>query len=915
MKRSIFTILGLFALAALSCGDQPSRIAEAELEPPSGPRFFEGNDREFFGPNSPIVTIRPELGYRPDLKLHDDVYWVPDEVASRREVVDESTVRVKLTGEPDDIALRYDVGMVVIHKYYPLRYRILGVEVTDDFVVWDVVVAGFDEVIEEGDIYVKMPPGTPTPVGFDVLDPWLYESRQAQLDEIREHYLDSELIGMMATEESIDEARRLRDQQAANTTRQAQSVNLFSPPEFCEGMTEAELGCDEVYEQGTPEYQGCLDRQDPCDGLYDNDEAGQAARADCEAAAAAGEFRLPQLLVCDAFVRNNIDTMQVRGDSNDAPISWQHDHCLDAGNELDRCVYDVYLARGQCLLAAGPTYTNRRLEDGSKEPFKVCPVFRPDLNLDESVELVCESICRFEDDTRDADGGASADDWGAGVGVCINSDVFPDGDKCRAGTALSHSPGSVDLVAALGDDRMTVSTGVKFTLTPVFTSAVGFTADMKISAFWAGIKIGFFAGIGIGAQTTLEFTENGARIDKTVDLLQEFGIQEQLEIPLPPILFLTFFLRPVLEVEFFAEASVQGKVVHDYFQEKSFAICMAAKVGGGPGYGDWPRGFSSGQEAVDNCDIPISLESENLNDLRLEETPSGVEVRAGMELFLGIQLVLKIAGSVEVGKITYYPFVARFSIGATFRPPRCSLDIIIAFGWRLRAEVDVGISRFKISLVDESIDETYPAPLRYYESFPLDIPGCGDVDPPEPAEYEGLACPPGPDPQDPDGNCASLPEFAATSASCFVDRCVAQDALRVSMAWFDANQDLDLYLRDPNGVTYTGDDLVLQSCGATCGGSCSTDDQCLTGWICDAGQCAPADPTFIESFIAPTATPGEWQAWVVRRQGADEQPVLFDLEFETRGTDGKRQATRGSVDPTEDGSAYDFIFCVGEDCP
>lgn len=910
-------ILAVLATALTSCGE--SFHEEEDILPPSGPRYFEGNDREFFGSDSPIVTIRPELGYRPDLQLKDDVYWVPDDVAERRTVLDASTMKVELSGLSDDVALRYEPGMVVIHKYYPMRHRILAVEKKDDHVLWTVVAADYQDVIENGDIYVKKPAGVPTPVGFDVLDPWLYESRTQQLEIIREKYLDSELIGMMATEESLREVKKLKERldeaEGMTTTRQSQTAEYpLPPPGFCRGFVEDNLSCDALYPAGSDEYEGCLDRRDPCDGLYDDSEAGRSALAECEAAAAAGDFALPQLAVCDAYIRNNIDSVRATGDPNGDPLNWNHQACLARGLKLTNCAYGLYADSGRCAPSFSTAYTPEYDEEGNRIPLELCPVYRPDLSLDASIELVCETICQFEEDRRDASGGASADNWGAGIGICINSKAFGD-DKCRAGTAISAQPGGFKFSGGIDVTESTqLELPVELTLTPVFTSAVGFSADIKISAFWAGVKIGFFAGVGIGNKTELEFPEAGARLTKKIDILKELELDGQLEIPLPPILFLTFFIRPVLEVEFFAEASVKGKVVHEYFQEKSFAICLTAKLGAGPGYGDWPgTKLRTGQDAADSCGLPFRDAEDNLNDLRVEDSPGGVEVRAGLEVLLGVELVLKVAGSVELGSLAFFPFVARFSIGATYRPPRCTLEINIAFGWRVSGSLTVGISRFMIELYRGDISGTYDKP-RYYETFPLPLPGCGEVEAPEPAEYEGVACPPGPDPADPDGNCAALPDFAGTSASCFVDRCVTQDALRASLAWFDPTQDLDLYLRDPEGVTYTSEDLFTTSCGATCGDSCSDDSQCLDGWICEADQCVPSDPTYIENFTTPTATPGEWQAWVVRPETRSDQPVLFDLEFETRDGEGKRQATRGSLEPTDDGSVYEFVFCVGEAC-
>lgn len=917
----ISILLASFAVFAMSCGDETESVPKPEFAseepgsvlPPSGQRYFPGGGGEYFGEDSPIVTIRPELGYRPDLKLHDDVYWLTDEVAKRRILVDESTVRVPVTG-PGDVALRYKAGMVLINKYYPIRHRILNVERQDGHVIWTVRMAGYDEVIKEGEIYLKVPEGEPTPVGLDVLDPWLYESREEQLEDIRENYLDSELIQMMASEESIEAMKELESRGTLMTTRQRQQGLQFPRPAWCDSISEESLACSDLYETGSDEFNQCESLRLPCDEVYDD----EAAREVCEEAKANGDFDTPELLLCDAYVRNNVDVLRVQGDPEAPPEDWDQSACIDNGTTV-QCNRVFYERSKRCLpLSVGSGEDED--EDGEEEPYEVCPIYWPDASIDSAVDVLCEGMCGFEQENRSAGGGANADDWSSGVGVCINSDVFGD-EKCRASIAIKIPfeivlEGDVTIPGDPDDANssdVTIPNPVTVTLQPVFTSAVGFEADMSIGPFWAGVKIGFFAGVGIGLKTTLEVKKKGVRWTNEVDLFDELDI-EKPEVPLPPILFLTFFLRPDIEAELFVEASVEGSVSHNYFQEKSFALCVTGRIGGGIGFSSWPEnGVHTGQAAVDKCGLAVNPEGDSINEL-VSDSDTALEIRAGVELPLGIELVLKIAGEVETGNVTYYPFIPRFSIGVTLRPPRCSLDIVIAFGWRLSAALEVGISRFTIELAKVDLEGTYEEP-NYYETFPIDFfPGCGVVEPPDPAVYEGLTCPPGPDPDDPDGNCATLDDFAGGDARCFVDRCVAQEAARVSLAWYDPDTDLDLYVRDPNGVVYSKDDLEVQSCGATCGGTCSSETDCLDGWGCESGRCAPEDPTYIENFVSTIAEDGEWEAWVVPGESESTDEVLFDLEFESGRPEGPRRSTRGTLSPGGDNAPIVFVFCLGEGC-
>lgn len=922
----------LTVLLASGCGSAADE--DPTIAPPDpGQRFFKGSDTEYFGPDSKIVTIDPELGYRPDLELHRDVYWLPDAISKRKTFVDATTVKIPLTSNTDPV-LGYKPGMVLINKYWPIRHRLISVDASDTQVTWTVAEAAYDEVIRVGDIYTVVPDDQGTPVAFDVLDPWLYEDRKAQLAEIQEKYLESELIKMMATPESIEsmredyERRTAAKQRAKNsptnldTRRQA----MDSVPEWCGSINSRELECEDLFEVGGVDFDACKDQEVSCEDLYPDtpDDPDGSQRAECEEAKAQGDFDQPQLLVCDAFVRNNIDLLSAQGVPSESPASWDHQHCIDEERTL-MCNDIVYLNDGTC--------STLDLGLPGIEMIPLCPLFRPNPNLNESVEFICENLCQFEDEEHDRGGGASADDWSAGVGVCVNSKAFG-GDKCRArfgpkfefdieisgasddpeddGTPPPEGEGDGD---GDGDGGSSIEFPVKVTLTPVFTAAVGFKAKMRIRPFWAGVKVGFFAGIGIGAVTKVELEEQGVRWTKNIDLLEKAGIEP--EIPLPPILFLTFFLRPAGDLTFFAEASVQGSITHKYFQERGFVICIAAKAGAGPGKGSWPStGIYRGQEAADKCGMDPYPESENINEIETEE-PTGFEVRAGLELGIGIELVLKISGTVEIGALYFYPFVVRISIGATVRPPRCTFDISVTFGWRFGGYIEIRISKFSIPIASFHHSDSYPNP-KYRESFPIKIlPGCGVIEPPEPAEYEGNYCPPGPDPDDPDGNCLELPHYEGKDARCFVERCVEQDAMRVSLAWNDPRQDLDLYVRDPDGIVYDATVFERTSCGATCGGSCSDDPDCLNGWICEGGQCQPEDPTYIENFVGTIGKTGTWEAWVVRHAEGDalDDEVLFDLEFENSGSAPMRKATRGSVEGGDDGAPVMFLFCIGEECP
>ncbi len=1041
-NKSIFIVLCVAALALFSCGDLSEEPQQIPVPDP-GQRFFEGGEHEYFGEDSPIVTIDPELGYRPDLELHDDVYWLPDEISKRKTFVDATTVKIPLESEYDP-ALGYEVGMVVIHKYWPIRHRILNVEVSKSHVTWTVDQAAYDEVIRHGDIYTYVPSDVPVPVAFDVLDPWMYEDREEQMRVIEEKYLDSELIEAMSTEESLAEARRLQKAHQARkmglqTTQQSQIIPTIPTPGWCEGINDSSLSCDQVYDPTSEEYDACVERKRPCDEIYSDADLIQQ----CETAKANGDFDAPVLLVCDSFVRNNLDDLTPNGNPSMSPPTWDQDHCVASGRALS-CDTVEYLITGNCnsdnflpslvslgnLISSmfGSTYhsddngaiiddtpmntsdnvfrfrsetanftnlrddsngpaayvlidsgsakgyyrveevlnsTELRLRDASttdadfaanlgpevgldfriyqptqydedtyervlhqyyvpnssgSDTLDVCPLLRPpnspvsDQTYDDASSFICETLCKFDEQDTDRGGGASGSNWSAGVGICINSQTFGD-DKCRANTALRINFDVTLDAAEFTDGTIPVS----LTLTPVLTVAVGFKAKMRIRPFWAGVRVGFFAGVGIGAQTTLAFNEIAWRWEKSIDLLEKVGIQP--EIPLPPVLFLTFSLRPVAELNLFAEASVGGSVTHNYFQERGFVICFAAKAGAGPGKGDWPStGLYTGNEAADKCGIDPFPETEPINEIVTEDL--GLEIRAGVELQLGLELVMKIGATVELGSIAYYPLVARITLGATIRPPRCTFDVIIAFGWRLRARLRIKISKFSITIWEGSLSGTYPVP-RYYKTFPFAIGflGCGEVNEPEPAAYEGNVCPPGPDPEDPDGNCLELPQFDGLDARCFVERCVLQDQMRVSLAWFDPRQDLDLYVRDPDGITYGGPEMERTSCGATCGDTCSEDGDCLDGWICEGGECMPEDQTYIENFVGDLGKTGTWEAWVVRRtsgsgidQTALEDEVLFDLEFENAETAPARRATRGSVQGGEDGAPVKFLFCVGGEC-
>lgn len=918
--RHIILYIGFFlAFGLTSCGDQVQPATELEIAVPDpGKRFFEGGDGEFFGEDSPIVTINPALGYRPDLQLNDDVYWLPDAIAERKKFVDATTVEIELE-DPTDPALGYEVDMVLINKYWPIRHRIVQIKRTDTRLTWTVVEAAYDEVIQHGDIYTYVPSDIPTPVGFDVLDPWLYDSREAQMQDIFTNYLDSELITMMATPESVAQMKEKKREYDALIDAQNDTLTrrqaMFTRPAWCDDINDRNLECEDLFEVGAVDFDACVDRKQPCEEMYPDDPDGTLV-AECEAAKARGDFDLADLLVCDAYVRNNLDELSANGEPSQSPATWTHNHCV-TNDQTIACSEQVYNERGTCV-------TNSFFDP----KINVCPLFVPNPDVEESVKFLCDELCNFADQNKSGDGGASASDWSAGIGVCINSKVFGD-DKCRARTALKldfelvidTASDDADDDATQDPDESNNMNGefefhVKITLAPVFTVAVGFKADMKIRPFWVGVKVGFFAGIGIGAQTTVEIGEEGLRWVKHVDLLELAKVEP--EIPLPPILFLTFFLRPVAEADFFAEASVTGKITHNYFQERGFVICFSVRAGSDPfdtGKSDWPKtGVYSGQRAADKCGMDLFPETEPLNEIVNDDL--GFEVRAGLELGVGIELVLKISGAVELGSLYYYPLVARLSIGATIRPPRCTFDIIVSFGWRFGGSLQIRISKFSIPIASFNESDTYPVP-RYYKTFPITfIPGCGEIDAPEPAEYEGNECPPGPDPDDPDSNCLELPKYQDKDARCFVERCVEQQEMRVSLAWNDPRQDLDLYVRDPDGIVYDKSVFETTSCGATCGGSCSGDGDCLNGWICEGGSCQPEDPTYIENFVGSIGKEGMWEAWVVRRAEGDalNEQVLFDLEFENANTAPTRKATRGTIEPSDDGAPVQFLFCIGENC-
>ena len=336
---SVLLALGLLVFAA-SCGpdatlESPDRsddlAAWFDGEPlQANGRYFPAPTREFFD-DPRITAVDPDPEERLPMILSSRTYWMPDEHAMT--ITHHSNERMIFPLRGNEPLLAYKPGHLILNKWFVMRHEIRNVEVTDTHIIWDVRPADIEEVILQASFYLHIEPETPYPFAFDPMDVYLYESREHQLEVIREIGLNYGLLNpanikRLERGEPIQlspQAELLRDQRLGIDTSQREELvrsrrQATQLPNQCEILSQPPS--DWV---GDPDDYGVADRLFACDEWASSNFDLLRAKAPTGGATEANHSQ------CDTSLNPNSSELCLCGhpDSDDQCISrFCDDVCL-----------------------------------------------------------------------------------------------------------------------------------------------------------------------------------------------------------------------------------------------------------------------------------------------------------------------------------------------------------------------------------------------------------------------------------------------------------------------------------------------------------------------------------------------------------------------------------------------------------
>lgn len=555
------------------------------------------------------------------------------------------------------------------------------------------------------------------------------------------------------------------------------------------------------------------------------------------------------------------------------------------------------------------------------------PLLCPESLSDEQCAgVVCSDMCEL-DDGGDEDDEVSAPDpsndpgnvgegpggepvkRGVGFTFCLNPyeagevegapDIDPD-ELCDLTIELTDPfTFGGEQSGEFGNGNGSWTASWQFTLIPRLQVSVGVKAGIKLKIWKPGLKAyaGIYAGFGFGATVTLE-----------AQLALQYNWSKHFEVPIIKNFVVVFVPLSVyayarLNVNF--RLSLEGMLRYDYYRTSVNYLCVNICVGGCPLFRIYASRYANGEwkgnpDGMSKCSLPSPDDlglSNNIDGQFTAEIDAEATLSAGLDIGIGARIGPDLnignfnVGLTPPGKYNIYvqPLELSLQAGIRISPPLCNYFVGLYLGGSAGAGIKipiVGWKEFRVRIYGPiklfGVDGTLDGGV-------FDMIGCGYFEPSEPYEVVRSGC-------SNDEQCMDDAP-AGESSRCFQRECVKHDNVRVSLGWL-AEVDLDLYITKP-------DDSLVQNRMTQpnlfdrrdCGDTCTSE-----------AQGAP----YIENFTFPNDVEGEWIAWVVLNEAAenaDINDILYTLEVEF-GEGVMRQTVEGSIIRDQaDQSVFRFAIC------
>ncbi|QED31906.1 hypothetical protein FRD00_08060 [Persicimonas caeni] len=768
-RAASFLLLLVISLTLGACGvsDEPDQAPDEESvlspenipTPEPGPRQFPAPQGRFFD-HDQIVAVNPDPSMRKDMRLTDNFYWLADEHAEA--IVEYSLERLVFPLEGHRELLGYKPGHIIANKFAMVRHYINEIRVEGDRIIFETRPAKIGEFVKHGNFFLHIKPGAEVPLGLDALDPYLYDTPQALMQDVREH-MNSRLIR--------EQIAGLNPEQLRMATRSLNNIETRQQPLQC---SYPDAGGSEVYN---------------CDTyIRDNPEEFRAQNGNHNDCVAAGNWKYEAS--CKADIEDNADEYIPDNDAQEP-----HQKCIQAGNTKTNSNGDPIcvctgLSVADCI---------------EQQCDKLCECTNlPDGNtLDHCIHHVCKDECNLSTETVGQDqGDAASGSFGGSLSFCLNTDTNPnDSERCPGDIAIKQEKGY-----QLGPNVLNL------TIKPIFMATVGVKAsfDFDIDCcvdIEAVAKIGLYGGVGYGVNVALNIANSAVNASDT--MIRYWSDEFGSPIATIQVWILQLQLDPYIRLGFNAEAGLGGQIAYEYYDEHWFYGCVWFGTDNGA---EFKVGGEESGSTITYCDLPNYSRDAQFNGFI--EDGFNAEVGVGASVALGIELNLY--GRHRTG-VWFEPVRVLADLNASFRAPRCTWDYFIRFGALFGLGVDLGI----ISFNHEWTWTWDFLPIIAGEGLFTggiweDIFGCGLYDTAEPYGGDAIECATGPEG---DAQCTT---DLGTEARCFVRECVEHDNVRVSMGWFTPGADLDLYVRDPannqysQSTSYPGN-FTRHDCAGTCG--------------------------------------------------------------------------------------------------
>ncbi|TXD35383.1 hypothetical protein FRC98_16335 [Lujinxingia vulgaris] len=579
--------------------------------------------------------------------------------------------------------------------------------------------------------------------------------------------------------------------------------------------------------------------------------------------------------------------------------------------------------------------TGEVIEEGPVDPATACmdwvrdnrsvyaddlsgPLLCPEGLTDEQcADIICSDMCEIDDgfdqpfdpENEPEAGPPGGGGVGAGFTFCLNP--FDEEDLAEFESDFEQlcdlSIGGIDLTFSgetgsdFGGGNGSYTASFEFKLIPRVQVALGFKAGMKVKIWKPKVKAyaGVYTGFGYGATMTL-----------SAELAVQYNWSKHYEFLIFSfnIFFvnLSAYVYAGLEVNF--RLSIEGRIGYDYWRSNVNYLCINICVGGCSSFikfyrsrwesneegdgGEWKtRDEAAGQTMCglpgpDSLGVPGNFDGFRKVKFEAEASASvGLNVGVGARIGVGAPgAAIPLAGPGEYN-LYFEPLQLSLQAGIRIAPPLCNYH----YGLYLGGAAGIGIGLPLVGHIKKEWRLYGPIKLFGDDGTLSGFLGCGEFIPSEPYIVERSGC-------SNDQQCMDDAE-PGTMARCFQRQCVKHDNVRVSLGWV-ANQDLDLYINKPSeGAVYnraTQPDLFSRQ---DCGGTCTSEE---------------VGP-FIENFTFPYNDEGEWLAWVVLNEAANndatETDIIYTLEVEF-GDGAMRQTIEGRIDSqTSNQSVVRFAIC------